>query len=88
MTLRFPNRSRSYDETHRGVRFVGHDGMFEIPFFIENDALSANADSDVESERRYLEAFDAALASIQDAASKSYYRTRQNRYVLTADDFK
>ena len=35
MTLNFPNPTRSYDEKRKAVRFVGHDGMFEVPFFIE-----------------------------------------------------
>ena len=39
MALNFPNPSRSFDESRKGVRFVGHDGVFEVPFFIEADAL-------------------------------------------------
>ena len=35
MTLDFPNRSRSFDEARNAVRFIGHDGMFEVPFFVE-----------------------------------------------------
>ena len=60
MTLSFPNRTRSYDETRRRISFVGHDGMFEVPFFIQTDALSATA----RGEAQYLAAFDAARASI------------------------
>ncbi|TIX53614.1 MAG: DUF1488 domain-containing protein, partial [Mesorhizobium sp.] len=41
MTLNFPNRSRSYDAAAKRIRFVGHDGMFEVPFFVEIAALSA-----------------------------------------------
>ena len=40
MALSFPNPSRSFDESRKGVRFVGHDGVFEVPFFIEADALA------------------------------------------------
>ena len=32
MTLGFPNPSRSFDEVRNAVRFIGHDGMFEVPF--------------------------------------------------------
>ena len=39
MTLTFPNRSRSYDEAGQRIRFLGHDGMFEVPFAIEIEAL-------------------------------------------------
>ena len=40
MTLTFPNRSRSYDDIRGGVRFIGYAGMFEVPFFIDADALN------------------------------------------------
>ena len=36
----FSNRSRSYDEAAQHIRFLGHDGMFEIPFLIEIEALA------------------------------------------------
>lgn len=32
MSLSFPNQSRSYEEAGKRIRFIGHDGMFEIPF--------------------------------------------------------
>ena len=40
MALTFPNRSRSYDDVGQHIRFLGHDGMFEIPFLIEIEALA------------------------------------------------
>ncbi|WP_157020365.1 DUF1488 family protein [Mesorhizobium xinjiangense] len=40
MTLEFPNRSRSFDDVRNAVRFIGHDGMFEVPFFVEAAALT------------------------------------------------
>jgi len=40
MTLAFPNPSRSFDETRNAVRFVGHDGMFQIRFFVETGVLT------------------------------------------------
>lgn len=40
VTLDFPNPSRSFDEVRNAVRFIGHDGMFEVRFFIEADALA------------------------------------------------
>ncbi|WEX10674.1 DUF1488 domain-containing protein [Chelativorans sp. AA-79] len=84
MTLTFPNRSRSYDEAGQRVRFVGHDGMFEVPFFVETDALSTvTAD-----ESDYLAAFDAARATIHDVAREIYGNARRTIYVLTAADFR
>lgn len=60
MTLAFPNPSRSFDEARNAVRFTGHDGMFEVRFFVDADVL---AQSDITlrgtgaSERKYLSAF-------------------------------
>jgi hypothetical protein len=41
MPLEFPNPSRGFDEARNAVCFIGHDGMFKVPFFIEGDALAA-----------------------------------------------
>ncbi|WP_417774195.1 DUF1488 domain-containing protein [Stappia sp.] len=83
MTLNFPNRSRSYDEAGRRVRFSGHDGMFEVPFFVEADALSTTSPG----EEQYLAAFDEARTRIYDVARKIYGSARKNVYVLTKSDF-
>ncbi|MBB2672903.1 UNVERIFIED_ORG: hypothetical protein GGE44_002465 [Rhizobium esperanzae] len=39
MTLTFPNKSRSFDESRNAVRFSGYDGMFEVRFLVEANAL-------------------------------------------------
>jgi hypothetical protein len=87
MTLNFPNRSRSYDAAARRIRFVGHDGMFEVPFFVEIAALSA-ATAMGGAEAEYLSAFDAERSSIQDVAREAYSHGRKNMYVLTQADFR
>ncbi|TIT03629.1 DUF1488 domain-containing protein [Mesorhizobium sp.] len=87
MTLNFPNRSRSYDAAARRIRFVGHDGMFEVPFFVEIAALSA-ATVTSGAEAEYLSAFDAERSSIQDVAREAYSHGRKNMYVLTQADFR
>lgn len=69
MTLEFPNRSRSFDEARNADRFTGHDGMFEIPFFIEAAALAQPGETKP-SETDFLTAFDAACGSIHDLAPK------------------
>lgn len=86
MTLAFLNPSRSYDEVRKAVRFIGHDGMFEVPFFVEVGALVPGK-SDV-SEAQSLTAFDAARASIYDVAREAYSRGRRTSYTLTAADFR
>ena len=87
MTLEFPNRSRSFDETRNAVRFIGHDGMFEVPFFVEAAAL-AGSGSVKQSETDFLEAFDAARGSIHDVAREAYSHGRRTSYTLTAADFR
>ncbi|WP_274425581.1 DUF1488 family protein [Chelativorans sp. YIM 93263] len=84
MSLTFPNRSRSFDETRQRVRFIGHDGMFEVPFFVETDALSTAATGEAD----YLAAFDAARSTIHDVAREIYGNARRTTYVLTAADFR
>ena len=87
MSLAFPNPSRSFDEVRNAVRFIGHDGMFEVPFFIEADALSVGG-SPVPSEAEYLSAFDAARGSIHDVAREAYSHGRRTSYTLTSADFR
>lgn len=87
MTLEFPNPSRSFDEVRNAVRFVGHDGMFEVPFFVETSAL-AKAGKTQLSEADSLTAFDAARSSIHDVAREAYSQGRRTAYTLTAADFR
>lgn len=87
MTLSFPNRSRSYDEARHGVRFIGYDSMFEVPFLVEAAALRDNG-SPAASEAACLAAFDASRASIQDAAREVYSNGRQTVYFITAADLR
>lgn len=85
--LEFPNRSRSFDEARKAVRFIGHDGMFEVPFFIEAAALTQPGQTEP-SETDCLAAFDAARGSILDVAREAYSHQRRTRYVLTVADFR
>lgn len=90
VTLEFPNRSRSFDEERNAVRFIGHDGMFEVRFFVEVEALaksSAELPSKAASEGAYLAAFDAARNAILDVARKAYSRDRRNSLTLTVENF-
>ncbi|OJU83012.1 DUF1488 domain-containing protein [Shinella sp. PSBB067] len=88
MTLAFPNPARSFDEVRNAVRFFGHDGMFEIRFFVEAEALAeGRARAAGMSEAQCLSAFDAMRAPIYDAARKVYAKHRRNSNTLTASDF-
>ena len=91
MALSFPNPSRSFDEGRKGVRFSGHDGVFEVPFFIEADALVKPDDRAGRidaTEDEYLSAFDRRRATIQDVAREIHTNRRRTSYTLNASDFR
>lgn len=88
MALTFLNPSRSYDSIHRRVRFVGHDGMFQIAFSVEIDALPNGGAKKADGEEGYLAAFDKVRASVRDVARKAYSKSRKDIYVLTSTDFQ
>ena len=87
MTLAFPNPSRSFDEARNAVRFIGHDGMFEVPFLVEVGALTKSGRTEL-SEAACLTAFDAVRDSIHDVAREAYVPGRSTSYVLTAAHFR
>lgn len=90
MTLAFLNPTRSFDEKRNAVSFLGHDGMFEIRFFVEAGALSGPgpARDGSGTPETCLSAFDGLLTSIQDAARRAYAKRRDNAYTLTPADFR
>ena len=88
MTLKFPNLSRSYDSALQRIRFSAYDGVFEVPFFVEVDALAVMASPPAPTEAGYLSAFDKAREAIQDVARRAHKRGRKTMYVLTSSDFK
>ena len=88
MALTFPNNSRSYDEASRRIRFFGYDGMFEIRFFLEIDALAKASPKKITGEREYLAAFDTVRKTVITAAERAYGKgSRGNMYTLTLADF-
>ncbi|MCW2286717.1 hypothetical protein M2323_004486 [Rhodoblastus acidophilus] len=89
MTLAFLNPSRTFDEARNAVSFFGHDGMFEIRFWVEAAALASRQPRGTEmSEAECLSAFDAMLSSIHDAARAVYFRRRSNLNTLRVTDFR
>lgn len=85
--LPFPNRSRSYDEARKAIRFLAHDGMFEIPFFIESAALLKST-SPRSTEAACLFAFDRARSLIEEVAQSVYSSGHRPVYILTRNDFQ
>ena len=87
MSLHFPNRSRSYGTTLRAVRFWGHVGAIEAPFFVTEEALK-QIQPDVRSDEvGLLSAFDSHRELIHATASRVYLRGRKSSYELSPDDF-
>ena len=87
MALNFPNLSRSYDAAGNRIRFWGHDGAIEVPFFVEVSALLRFFPETPPVESRILAAFDVLRDRIIAAAGKVYSpRHRRAFYVLAASD--
>jgi hypothetical protein len=90
-SLSFPNPSRSYDETKRGVRFWGYDRTFEISFLVEEDALSKLDPETRQDETGFLSTFDVSRDRIRATAGNIYSRRRKAAYIfsyiLTGSDF-
>jgi hypothetical protein len=90
MTLAFPIL-HSFDEARNSVLFFGHDGLFEIRFFVEAGALAMSGTAlpmSGMSEAKCLSAFDAVRTSILEIARDAYSHGRRNYYTLTAADFQ
>lgn len=87
MSLSFPNPSRCYDAGRRGVRFWGHDGAFEISFFVDVGALALLSRSGGTGEAYSLGAFDRFREQILGVANKLYSTKRKEIYILVAADF-
>lgn len=87
MALNFPNISRSYDESRKCVRFWGHDGAFEIAFFVDLEALTKLQGLSRSDEAAILIAFDRCRARIISVADALYRRHRSSSYRLVAADF-
>ncbi len=91
MTLTFPNPSRNFEESRSAVCFTGYDGMFEVRFFVEAEAL-ASSDAGMRTtgtlETKCLAGFDALRATIFDVAREAYSNRRLRSYTLTPADFR
>jgi hypothetical protein len=88
MTLSFPNPARSYDETKRRVRFLGHDGMFEVRFFVAAEVLSNNLSGRTAVDEDYLASFDVLRPKILKAAQAAYKAKSAQTIMLDLENFK
>jgi hypothetical protein len=88
MALNFPNQSRSYDSRRHCVRFWAHDASFEVPFFVEADALRHMDPDATGDEPGLLNAFDLNRDRICAAAGRAYARDRRGSYTLAVSDMR
>lgn len=87
MTLSFPNPSRSYDEDRRRVRFVGHDGINQIRFYLPVEILAGDVVSGTPTERDFLSAFDSMRKRIFEIAQKVYETRKRDTIELDPRSF-
>ena len=83
MTLAFPNPSRSFDEARNAVRFFGHDGLFEVRFFVEVDALAKSNPwlrRTGMSEATCLSVFDSSCTPIHNVAREVYSKASSENH--------
>ena len=85
--IQFPNRSRSYDNTRRAVRFWGYDSAIEASFFISEEALQRIQPDAPANEPGFLSAFDSNRDLIYSAAARVYARGSKGSYDLSAANF-
>ena len=83
--LTFPNHSRSYDATQRGVRFWGYDRSMETPFLVTADALRRISPGMQSDAADSLRVFDSNRARICAIAARVYARDRRAAWILAAD---
>jgi len=91
MSLTFPNPSRDFQKARNVIGFTGYDGMFEVQFFVEVDALAKIGTMPVGvavQESHWLAAFDAMRMTILDVARDAYANSRRTVYTLSAADFR
>jgi hypothetical protein len=86
MTVNFPNESRSYDATRKGVRFWGYDRSMEASFLVTADALTRIVPGLRSEAADLLRAFDGNRDRIHAIAAKVYSRGRRGSYDLIAAD--
>jgi len=91
MKLHFPNPCRSFDEVKNHVLFWGYDGVIEVSFYVEADALKQLSPEISNAETGFLKAFDVAREKIYAVADKVYTRGGGGKgtyaYILAAEDF-
>lgn len=87
MSLMFPNAARSYDDAKHRIRFLGHDGMFEVKFFIDADVVIRALPHQGANERELLFAFDRMLDKIHVVAARLYKKNARDSITIGRSDF-
>ena len=69
------------------IAFSGYDGVMEVRFVLEAQALERIAGLSRSPETAYLDAFDQYRGQIETAAGRAYKKTRKSLIWLSSDDF-
>jgi len=88
MTVNFPNQSRSYDATRKGIRFWGYDRSMEASFLVTADALRRIVPGLASEAADLLSAFDSNRERIYAIAAMVYSRGHRGSYDLIAADVR
>lgn len=87
MHLKFPNPSRHFDPVKRCIRFKGYDGVFEVAFELDVEALQYLSPGIGDGEPALLAAFDIQRERIERVAVRSYSGRRRDVIRLSRANF-
>lgn len=85
MSLCFANRTRTYDERHGIIRFVGHDGLKQIVFHLSVGLFDQDGSATKLVEQGYLMAFDRCRSRILEIAQALYQKKNRSMVELDAN---
>jgi hypothetical protein len=88
LSIIFPNPSRIFEEADHYIRFWGYDGILQIEFAIESDALKKLCPECDGTAPSTLEAFDKSRSRVYESAEALYIKAKKRAsiYMLKAGD--
>lgn len=87
MTLAFPNRTRTFDNTSQLIRFAGYDQLMLIRFSISTSVLGELSPKSTEKDCDYLALFDTLRTRIEKVAIKIYNKGKNSQNELEIQMF-
>ena len=84
--LTFPNAARSFDDVRGRIRFLGHDGMFEVKIFVDADVVLRGVPGTNRNEHELLAAFDRMLDRVHAIAKRLYKSNARSSIMIGRAD--